>query len=306
MRVSLGSRLPPLALFALLAMPGCYSVIPERGVMTPESGPPELHGGRIYIPYSRTHYKSTVRRAGLMSQFSNDVQDETKTQVTKVEALGGIVLELPTEECHFEKKPPPTTPRAAAATLIVGDREFGWRTGSVVELRAGADEVVYLVPLAMPSDNQRWLPSAPWPIGETHHHAQLVRTADRLEVQHQDGAVHALAAGDAAVLLFGDRYAATSSGVYDLRSRHRLLIPGVTKIGLNRSSPALLIESPQQRWFGDADLSDGEVEPPNARPLGAFGQSIYFHAVDLSTLMRFDAVTRTWHEVPYLRCAPHS
>lgn len=303
MRASLGSLLAPLA---LLATPGCYSVIPERGVTTPESGPPALHDERIYIPYSRIHYKSTARRAGLISQFSNDVQDETNTRVTKVEAIGAIVLELPTEKCHFEKTVLQPVPPPAKSTLVVGDREFGWRTGGVVELRAGANELFYPVKSAMPSGNQRWLPSAPWPIGETHHHAQLVQTPDRLEVHHQDGAVHELAAGDAAVSLFGERYAATSSGVYDLRSRHRLLIPGVTKIGLNRSSPALVIESPQQRWFGDADLSDGEVEPPNARPLGAFGQSIYFHAVDLSTLMRFDAVTRTWHEVPYLRCAPPS
>lgn len=292
------------SLLALLALSGCYSVIPERGVAAPESGPPALHGGRIYIPYSRLHYKSTIRRAGMIAQLSNDFQDETETKVTKVEALGAIVLELTTEQCHFEKKPLPPALPPARSTLIVGDRELGWRTGSVVELRAGAGEIVYPAALAMSAGSRHWLPSAPWRVGETKGHARLVRTADRLVIQHQDGELHELAASDTVVSLFGERYAATSAGVYDLESRHQLAIVGAKKIGSSYSGAGIIIQGAEHRWLGNAALVDGKVEPPNARPLGAFGRSIYFDAVDLSAIVRFDAVTRTWHEVPYLRCAP--
>lgn len=292
--------------FLGLAMTACVSGFPTHGVTEPTGAPPELRGGRIYIPYSRTHYKSSTRRAGFISMFSNDVQDETETKVTKVEALGAIVLELTTERCDFAKNLPPSSPPEARSTIVVGGREFGWRQGGVVELRGGEHEIVYPAPLFTRARDQRWLSSASWPVGELRRDARLVLLDDGPGVLHQDGALHQLVAGGAQVALFGERYAATASEVYDLQSRNHVRFAGVTKIGVDGERRQLILRSAQQEWRGDDDLRAGDAAPPDAVPLGAFGHSIYFHAPELSTIMRFDARALTWHEVPYLRCAPTS
>lgn len=116
------------------------------GVMAPRRGAPVLADGRVFIPLTRDHYDEFHDDGGIASLFANDMARD-ETEVTKVEPVGTIVLDVRTGTCKLSRRAsgqsrPPAwiTPVSLARKRVTRSGVHVWSAGGLVHARSPTGE----------------------------------------------------------------------------------------------------------------------------------------------------------------------
>ena len=285
--------------------------------------------GRVYIQFRREHRDEYHEDASWMpipdaAEFSKDTYE-----VTKVDKLGVIAIDVASGACRFQKQ---RAPRGKPSAYVVldgpdaksvveehritspfvkrGDRMFAaTRFHGVIEMSTApvAKVAMHMPRSVIPLATAQWLTPVTLAIGQTRNGATLSWTNGKLVIQksHWTAGI-VLADRIAPVKAFGDRYVLGDGVLVDLQSGQGTRdIPRIKRIG--EAHGYLLIESDSgevtQTGVDLSRVTSWEVE---MILVGVVGDELVLYTYYTDVLFLFDMTARTWREVSYAACKPQS